>query len=66
MIFETTPNQDEEIHNWIRNHNCKVQRTAIGGRISYVLTPTGLGLLFEVKCLCGKTLTPKTNYGDLA
>ena len=65
MLFEATPSQDEEVNNWIKNHNCKVKKTAIGGRISYVFTPTGLGVLLEVKCLCSKTLRPKTNYGDL-
>jgi hypothetical protein len=29
---------------------------AIGGAYSYVFTPTGIGIVFKVKCSCGEVL----------
>lgn len=34
---------------------------AIGGRLSFIFTPTGLGNIVQVKCICGATNT-LTNF----
>lgn len=42
---------------WFRkNHSCEAQVPTCGGRISYIVTPTGLGTFIIVRCLCGREL----------
>lgn len=38
---------------------------AIGGRLSYIFTPTGLGVISKVKCMCGEefNLTDWDHFG---
>lgn len=52
MIFEIPKNQEQKVHNWIINYKCKKKNkpTAIGGRCSFVFTPTGLGIFAKVTC----------------
>lgn len=56
MIFEIPKHQEQKVHNWIINHKCKKKNkpTAIGGRYSFVFTPTGIGIFSKVQCICGK------------
>jgi len=67
MIFNTTKEQDQEIHLWKKEHSCDVRTDnygmqgeiyvgAIGGALTYEFTPTGLGTVEIVKCVCGQTL----------
>jgi len=58
MIFEIPKSKEQEINNWISNHKCKCKNksTAIGGRYSFIFTPTGIGIFSKVKCVCGKEL----------
>lgn len=55
MIFTLTPNEVDEYNKFIKKHkNCKCSAT-IGGKISVIFTPTGLGDAKSVKCnVCGK------------
>ncbi len=60
--FKLTDEQEQEYDNW-HNH-CDFDAGAIGGRISFVFTPTGLGECVVVKCLCGEeiNLTDSNNW----
>ena len=53
--FETSDSQEPKLNKFLK-HKCKYknQPTAIGGRISYKFTPTGLGCIIVVSCVCGK------------
>jgi len=56
--------QVEKLEKWLKRHDktcpCKKNPTAIGGRLTYRFTPTGVGVAVQVHCLCGKKvdLTP--------
>ncbi len=45
---------------WYKEHNktCPLYQNdgAIGGRLKYSFTPTGLGPIVKVTCLCGEEL----------
>lgn len=55
MGFSLNPNEVNEYYKFIEEHkNCKCSAT-IGGKISVIFTPTGLGDAKSVKCnVCGK------------
>lgn len=65
MIFTLTPNEVDEYNKFIEEHkNCKCSAT-IGGKISVIFTPTGLGDAKSVKCnVCGeeKEITDVSNW----
>lgn len=55
------------MNEWLVGHNksCKYHDDgsqvsnpigAIGGRLTYCFTPTGLGMITEVKCACGEEI----------
>ena len=50
-------NEDDNIkfEEWNKSHDCSLKRDsgAIGGRLTYSFTPTGLGVVKKVKCGCG-------------
>jgi len=65
--FTISPGEQKVIQAWLDEHNktCKYYDDgtqascpsgAIGGRLTYCFTPTGLGLITEVKCMCGDTV----------
>lgn len=64
--FELDDKQTEKLNKWIKRHNsvCIYKKSgkepAIGGRLTYRFTPTGVGVISQVFCLCGKKvdLTP--------
>ncbi len=52
--FELTSEEVERIRKWDKNHFCTLTTEgAIGGRLTYSFTPTGLGVVTEVECACG-------------
>lgn len=55
--FLITKDEAKEINDWCGIHNSKHPRTgAIGGRFSYVFTPTSIGTIGEIMCNdCKKT-----------
>lgn len=65
MIFTLTPNEVDEYNKFIEEHKtCKCSAT-IGGKISVIFTPTGLGDAKLVKCnACGqeKEITDVSNW----
>jgi hypothetical protein len=65
MIFSLTDEQYEKINEWRREHECpyKYNQGAIGGRITYEFTPTGIGICTSAKCACGSNIDV-TNYED--
>lgn len=52
--FNLNEDQSKKADKWIRKHKCDIESTAIGGKISYLFTSTGLGMCAEVRCICGK------------
>ncbi len=52
------PNEKlKELGDWRTDHNCTLEsHGAIGGRITYSFTPTGLGLVTKAECACGAEL----------
>ncbi len=54
MNFELTKAQTQQYNDWV-NH-CDTPAGTIGGRISFVFTPTGLGTCIEIQCICGEKL----------
>lgn len=58
-MFEITEEQQKIFENWKTIHNKKcvfsdpMKQGAIGGRFTYIFTPTGLGVITKVKCACG-------------
>ena len=68
-MFEITTEENKQISDWLKEHNKTCEFTnpenqgAIGGRLTYCFTPTGLGLVTKVKCACGGEKNV-TNYDD--
>ena len=59
LKFDVSPEETKAYRDWKKKHDktCKfadpMKGGAIGGRLTYKFTPTGLGCLFSVKCACG-------------
>lgn len=53
--IEFTKEEKNQFESFMRRHrHCQCTST-IGGKFSYILTPTGLGTLIKIKCnVCGK------------
>jgi len=49
--FKLNEKQQEKLYAW--HNDCEHEGGAIGGKISYIFTPTGLGTCLVVKCICG-------------
>lgn len=67
MKLELTKEEKQKIDEWWQHHKCNGRYSgAIGGIITYKITPTGLGDVFKVKCGfpdCGEELD-LTNWED--
>ena len=66
-MFNLTEKENLEIAKWNNQHKkvCAPNYTAIGGRLTYRFTPTGLGVIVSVKCNdCGeiKDITETNNW----
>ena len=56
-MFKLTEDQQEETKEWMHGHDCPIDyEGAIGGKITYNFTPTGLGVIERVSCSCGSVL----------
>lgn len=59
-IFYITQDEYKKFSDWKKEHNkkCKFSDSmsggAIGGRFTYIFTPTGVGTATTVKCACGE------------
>ncbi len=60
--FKLDDGERERLNTWLTKHNkkCKFNKPefcgAIGGRLTYMFTPTSLGILVKVKCACEETI----------
>ena len=68
MSFVLDEGQAERYNAWNIEHKkvCKYTNNgsgAIGGRLTFSFTPTGLGDVVEVSCACGEKIN-LTNYDD--
>ena len=52
--FELTKKQKENFQKW--SQHCSTYAGAIGGRIAFRFTPTGLGVIAEAECICGEKI----------
>jgi hexokinase len=57
-VFELTPEQDDQIAAWIRDHQCsEVAKRSLHRSFTYCFTPTGIGDAQKVVCsACKKEL----------
>lgn len=53
--FRITAKEQASIDEWLKNH--QHPSGAIGGTHSYVFTPTSIGIMGEIRCVCGKSYT---------
>jgi hypothetical protein len=59
MDFSFSKEQNERYIIWYKKHRrkCPIENSgAIGGKYSYIFTPTSLGVITIVKCACGEEL----------
>jgi hypothetical protein len=64
MNFELSEDRMKLVNTFIKEHECSLERDEfgfkkcgpIGGDITYCFTPTSLGNIEVVKCLCGKKI----------
>ena len=61
MEFKLNEKDSEKIKTWFEEHSCEFSRQgaylgAIGGRITYLFTPTSLGTVVKVRCACGEEI----------
>jgi len=58
-IFELKPYAVAKLTKWVYNHKCEYtihpeKLGAVGGRFTYIFTPTSIGIFVKVKCCCGE------------
>lgn len=60
ISFSLESGELEEFAKWNEEHkkkcSLKDSQGAIGGRLTFSFTPTGLGTITEVKCGCGEEI----------
>lgn len=60
--FTLNEKEQEDFKKWLKKHDrtCKysdsMKTGAIGGRLTYMFTPTSLGVITKVKCACGEKI----------
>lgn len=55
MEFCLTEEEENKYRSWLKEHNkiCPIKYSgAIGGKISFLFTPTSLGVITQVICSC--------------
>jgi hypothetical protein len=66
LEFALTPIEEIKFKNWDKKHTaCRGQDGAIGGRLTFSFTPTGLGTIIKVRCsICKREidLTDTNNW----
>lgn len=66
--MELDEKQKIKFAKWKKKHDKKceyrIKSPTEGGRFTYMFTPTGLGMIIRVRCLCGKEidLTDSENW----
>ena len=66
FIDMLTPTQALEYSKFAKKHHkCFLKSGAVGGHLTYMLTPTGLGIIYSVKCnVCWKEVTLNVDHLD--
>ena len=56
LTFDLLGGELKKYHRWKAKHDktCPDKGAAIGGRITFSFTPTGIGTVVVVKCACGE------------
>ena len=73
-MFTISDKQNTDIREWRNTHECTLRTSehgvkdeiyvgAIGGAITYMFTPTGLGICVEAQCACGEKINV-TDYDE--
>lgn len=62
--FKLNKKEQVDAHNFINEHLTCTNPTTIGGSISYVFTPTGVGVSVEIQCNICKTKIDITDYDN--
>ena len=57
--FPITREEYDKIKCWTESHRHSQQQTmsTVGGEYSYIFTPTSIGIIGKVKCICGASFT---------
>ncbi len=56
--FTIDESEENALDKWVKMHDLLCtgkNKTAIGGRYTYSFTPTSIGTVSTVKCVCGKS-----------
>ena len=62
MEFQIDEKETKKLNDWLKEHNKKcvfkdpANQGAIGGRLTYSFTPTGLGCVIKITCACGENV----------
>lgn len=63
-MFDLDKEESKRLREWDEAHECELKEYsgAIGGRLTYQFTPTGLGCVVKIICGCGEEIDV-TDYG---
>ena len=54
ITFRLNDLETKKAHEFCQKHKeCSKHAGAVGGNITYEITPTGIGDIIKIKCLCG-------------
>ena len=66
--FCLTDEEYDQIAQWANSHECcyrygrRRSRSCCGGEISFIFTPTAIGMSVAARCICGKELKLDNNF----
>lgn len=63
-MFKLTKEQNKKLNKWLNENNPDAYSGAIGGRITYMFTPTSLGLAVQAQDNLTKEILDLTDYED--
>jgi len=55
-LFAIHHSKLDKFKKWDDDHICHARDSTIGGRLTYIFTPTGLGTEVKVECACGSKI----------
>jgi hypothetical protein len=62
MKFYIDPKQQEKYDKWMQSKDLNSYTGAIGGRFTYLMTPTSLGTIYKIRDNLDKTELDVTEY----
>ena len=62
-MFEMSDIESDRFYNWYEEHECLLKKDAgaIGGRLTFSFTPTGVGCAIKIACGCGEEIDVTDN-----